>query len=91
MSKKKVPEFAIDRSADGKTVWVTGSDGSNIGRFSKTFGMDVHTTVTEQMAGSGQCLHCTHGRPGPAEWELFREKILTHYGIEVPADFITWP
>ncbi len=44
--------YSIDVSALGDTVWVTGDDGSCVGRFSMRFGIDVHRTVTEQMAGA---------------------------------------
>lgn len=82
------PDYAIDVSADGGTVWVCGKDGSNLGRFSKKFGLDVHRPVTEQMAGKAQCLHCTHEPAGPVQWEEFRSQVRTHFGIEVPADTI---
>jgi len=61
----------IQVSADGKTVWLHAMDGSTVGRFSKTFGMDIHTTITQQLAGAGQCLHCTHAPPGKEEWLQF--------------------
>lgn len=73
----------IDVSADRSTVWVHALDGSTVGRFSKIFGMDVHRTVTEQMAGVPQCLHCTHEPPKQSDWLKFCELMLQHYGIEV--------
>lgn len=81
---------AIDVSANGDTVWVTAHDGSCVGRFSKRFGIDVHRTVTEQLAGADQCLHCTHERAGEKEWAIFRAAIAEHYGIEVPASAISF-
>lgn len=78
----------IDVSADRATVWVHALDGSTVGRFSKVFGMDVHRTVTEQMAGASQCLHCTHIRPSKADWLKFCELMLQHHGIEVDACLI---
>lgn len=80
--------YSIDVSARGDTVWVTGHDGSCVGRFSKRFGIDVHRTVTEQMAGAAQCLHCTHEAAGATDWDVFREAVLLHHGIEVPMDTI---
>lgn len=80
--------YSIDVSALGDTVWVTGDDGSCVGRFTKRFGIDVHRTVTEQMAGADQCLHCTHEAAAATEWQEFRVAIRRHYGIEVPADVI---
>lgn len=76
-------EDQIQVSADRRTVWVHAVDGSTVGRFSKVFGMDVHTTVTQQLQGVGQCLRCTHGTPGQAEWDEFCELMLVHYGIAV--------
>lgn len=83
-------DFDIEVSANGSTVWVTGSDGSCIGRFSKSFGIDCHTTVTEQLAGAGQCLHCTHEPAGPKDWQLFRDLMRIHYGIPVPEDLVRY-
>lgn len=74
----------------GNTVWVYSMDGSTIGRFSKKFGMDVHTTATEQMSGAGECIRCTHEPAGPAQWQEFRELIFKHYGVSVTADIITF-
>lgn len=82
--------YAIDVSSAGDTVWVTASDGSCVGRFSKRFGIDVHRTVTEQLAGAQQCLYCTHERAGEVEWQAFREAMLRHYRIDVPAETITF-
>lgn len=78
----------IDVSADRSTVWVHALDGSTVGRFSKVFGMDVHRTITEQMAGASQCLHCTHARPSKDEWLKFCELMSQHHGIEVDATLI---
>lgn len=80
--------YSIDVSTAGDTVWVTGHDGSCVGRFSKRFGVDVHRTVTEQLAGADQCLHCTHEAAGAEEWRAFREAVLMHHGIDVPVDTI---
>lgn len=80
--------YRVDVSPAGDTVWVTGHDGSCVGRFSKRFGIDVHRTVTEQLAGAGQCLHCTHQAAGAEEWLIFREAVQLHHGIDVPVDTI---
>lgn len=82
--------YGIDVSAAGDTVWVTGHDGSCVGRFSKRFGIDVHRTVTEQLAGADQCLHCTHTAAGVDEWHVFREAVQMHHGIYVPVDTISF-
>ncbi|MCQ8279836.1 hypothetical protein NFI95_15435 [Acetobacteraceae bacterium KSS8] len=71
--------------SDGKTVWVHASDGSCVGRFSR-FGIDLHTTITEQMNGASECLDCTHEKPGLVEWRRFQRGTLDHYGIMVADD-----
>lgn len=78
----------VEVSPDGKTVWVHAMDGTTVGRFSKTFGMDVHTTITEQMAGANQCLHCTHVSPRRSDWLTFCALMHQHYGIEVDSALI---
>lgn len=82
--------YDIQLSGSGDTVWVTAADGSCIGRFSKRFGIDVHTAVTDQMAGKSQCLFCTHTPSVQADWDIFREQVLQHHSIEVPAQLIKW-
>jgi len=74
----------------GRTAWVSAGDGSTIGRFSKAFGIDVHTTATEQIEGKGHCLFCTHEPAGSAEWDIFRAEILKRYGIDLPKDAMTF-
>lgn len=73
----------VQVSQDGRTVWVHADDGSTVGRFSLVFGMDVHTSVTEQLAGAGQCLRCTHEPPGQADWDEFCDLMLSQYGIAI--------
>ena len=72
----------------GKTVWVHGVDGSTVGRFSTVFGMDIHRTVTEQLAGAGQCLRCTHEKPSHKEWLEFCALMQLHYGVTVDSQLI---
>lgn len=76
-------EDSVQVSADRRTVRVHADDGSTVGHFSKVFGMDVHTTITEQLAGSGQCLRCTHEAPGVAELNEFCDLMQSHFGIAV--------
>ena len=78
----------VQVSADGGTVWVHGEDGSTVGRFAKRFGMDVHTTVTEQLGGACQCLHCTHAPATVQDWQLFCELMHRHYGIDLDAGLV---
>jgi hypothetical protein len=80
----------VQISADRKTVWVHADDGSTVGRFSKVFGMDVHTTITAQRQGAAECLKCTHARPGLAEWLEFCDLIQAHYGITVDRGLMTF-
>lgn len=82
--------FEVQTSGDGRTVWVNAADGSCIGRFSKRFGLDVHNTASAQFAGADQCLFCTHEPPGQEGWTLFREKMKSLHGVEVPDDAIEW-
>lgn len=79
----------IQVSGDRSTVWVHGPDGSTVGRFSTRFGMDVHTTVAQQMQGASQCLHCTHFAPKHADWLRFCSLMWDHYGIVVPPDILS--
>lgn len=44
---------------DAKTVWVNNSSGDCIARFG-SLGIDIHTSVEEQLKGASQCLFCTH-------------------------------
>lgn len=69
-------------------MWVHGSDGSTVGRFSVVFGMDVHRTVSDQLAGKGQCLMCTHEAPTEYDWWRFRFAMRTIYKTRVPRDAI---
>ncbi len=82
--------FSIEVSSNGDTLWVTGDDGSCLGRFSKRWGMDVHRSVAEQMAGAAQCLHCTHAPADEATWKQFCELVRQHFEIHVPIDAITF-
>lgn len=86
----EVDGYGIEVSATGSTLWVHAPDGSCVGRFDKRFGIDLHTTVSEQIAGKGQCLYCTHEAPTPKDWESFRAGMLKHYRVVVPADAITF-
>lgn len=70
-----------------RKVWVNSDvDGSSIGRFCARTGMDVHRTGTEQMAGLGECLHCTHGPATRDDWLTFIAKMHEHYGVVIKHD-----
>jgi hypothetical protein len=86
-----VPEHLaceVQVSDCGRTLWVHASDGSTVGRFSTTFGMDVHNSATQQLAGAPECLRCTHTRPSRADWQAFKDLMQMHYGVEIAADAI---
>lgn len=71
---------------DGRTVWVNGSDGMCLGRFSR-FGIDIHRTFAEQAAGLGECLECTHKVATNADWERFQVGMMAHHKVIVGAQF----
>lgn len=77
--------YEIQLSEGRDAIWVHASDGSTVGRFGR-FGIDLHNTLTDQMAGMSECKLCTHGQPTPADWILFRQKCYEFYGVEVPND-----
>ena len=90
MNCSEIPE-QVQVSADGNTVWVHVMDGSTVGRFSRRFGLDVHATVTQQLAGASQCLHCTHSPPSHGDWRLFCSLMLQHHGIAVDEGLMRFP
>lgn len=75
--------YGIQISLSRDTVWVHASDGSTVGRFGR-MGIDIHTSVTEQMNGASQCDLCTHGRVTAQDWETFRMEALTRWGVAIP-------
>lgn len=68
--------------SDGTTVWINAATGECIGRFSK-WGVDLHHTAAEQMAGSPQCRHCTHTKPGGEDWVWFVRAMSELYQIDI--------
>ncbi|WP_445766802.1 hypothetical protein [Rheinheimera sp.] len=78
-------EYAVEWSITNDAVWIHASDGSTVGRFGR-MGIDLHNTVTEQMAGKPQCRLCTHGKATQEDWALFREKALEWWGVNVPSN-----
>lgn len=82
--------YEVQVSSNGEVMWLHSSAGDTVGRFSKKFGIDLHTTSTAQAEGAAQCLHCTH-RPGTQEdWETFRAGILQHYQFDIPQNTLTF-
>ena len=83
--------YEIDVSACGNKLWINSTqDGSCIARFSKSFGIDIHRSGTEQLAGKGECLFCTHEPAGEDAWNKFREQVKKHYGITVRKSLIRY-
>lgn len=76
-------EFEVEWSVNNDTVWIHSSDGSTVGRFGR-MGIDLHNTVTDQLAGMPECRLCTHRKPTIADWNLFREKALEWWNVDVP-------
>lgn len=70
---------------DGRVVWVNHVSGVCVGRFG-TGGIDIHKDLEGQLAGGSPCLHCTHERPGAAEWDVFVKTFHEIYGVYVPPE-----
>lgn len=83
-------DFEVLTCGSGDRLWVNGPDGSSLGRFSRRFGIDVHTPAAVQLAGGKECLCCTHAPAGAAEWALFRQAMHEHHGIELDEGLMTF-
>lgn len=81
-------EYELQTTPLRDRVWIHASDGSTVGRFGRG-GVDLHNTITDQMAGLPECRLCTHGRPTAEDWKLFREKVLEWWGLDVPESAIS--
>lgn len=76
--------------SDGRTVWVNAETGECLGRFGP-YGVDIHRTVKDQVAGGSQCLDCTHTYPSLSEWEHFVATMKSVYGVTIgPEHLPTW-
>lgn len=80
--------YAVQVADDRRTLWIHCTDGSTVARFS-LFGIDLHNTITDQLAGAPQCRLCTHGTPTPEQWQLFREKALEWFGLQLDPELIS--
>ncbi len=80
----------IEVSGNGVTVWIHAPDTARPWGDSQKFGMDIHTSLTEQLEGAAECLHCTHTKPKEEDWVLFCNLIHKHYGITVSKDLVTF-
>lgn len=82
-TKEKQNQYAVQYGEATGTVCVHASTGETVGRFSRRFGMDIHTSVEQQMAGKSQCLHCTHGKPTDEDLETFVSKAKELWGVKI--------
>lgn len=71
-------------------LWVNADDGSCVARFSKRFGSDLHRTGSEIMAGSSECLHCTHGVASVEVWNDFRARLQAAYRVSLPENTLSY-
>ena len=79
-------EYELQLSDARNALWVHScQDGSTVARFGR-MGIDLHNTVTEQLAGMPECRYCTHGKPTVADWAMFRQRVAEWFGVDVPAD-----
>jgi len=72
----------------GRRLWINSEDGSAVARFNTQTGVDVHNTVTDQLAGEPECLWCTHGKPDHKTWQKFIQKVKELFGLTLPSDAI---
>ncbi|MHD0644441.1 hypothetical protein ACYPKM_02240 [Pseudomonas aeruginosa] len=80
----------VQEGSDAHTMWVHASDGSTVGRFSRRFGIDLHNTVSAQLNGASQCLHCTHTPGTKEDWKTFRDKMLETFNFYVDPKIISF-
>ena len=76
-------QYEIQYSPDKRRIWVHSSTGETVGRYDVRFGMDIHTTMEEQMNGASQCLHCTHGKSNPNEFDEFCDMAKELWGVTI--------
>lgn len=79
-------ELEVAESKD--RLWIHCSDGSTVARFGK-FGIDLHNDITSQLNGAPECRLCTHGLVTEEDWELFKQKALEFWNVNVPHDSIS--
>ncbi|MFT6347040.1 MAG: hypothetical protein ACJAYB_000021 [Psychromonas sp.] len=77
-------KYEIQTSANRDTVWIHCDDGSTVGRFSK-YGIDLHNSISDQMAGAPECRFCTHGAVNEKDWAMFIKKAFEFWGVVVDA------
>jgi hypothetical protein len=75
--------YELQYSATKDTLWVHCSSGETVARYDTRFGMDIHTTIQEQINGKDQCLMCTHGKSNKEELDQFCDKVKELWGVEI--------
>jgi hypothetical protein len=80
--------FEICYDEFGKRIWINADDGSAVARFNTETGVDIHNTVTDQLAGYSECLWCTHGKPDYVTWRKFILEVEKHFGLKLSIDAI---
>ena len=78
-------EYTLQMTPTKDAVWVHAADGGTVGRFGK-MGIDIHTSIAEQLETGKTCLLCTHEPVTPADWALFRAKAVELWNIVIPED-----
>lgn len=80
--------YSVQVDPRKERVWIHASDGCTVGRFSAKFGVDIHTSTSEQSSGKSQCLYCTHTRPNKADWDTFKSEALRLWGVKLEDNII---
>lgn len=75
--------YEVEWSVQKDRVWIHASDGSTVGRFSRT-GIDLHHSITEQLQGKQECRYCTHRFATKSDWETFKKKAKEFWNVDIP-------
>ena len=74
--------YEVQIAKNCKAIWVHCSDGSTVGRFG-TMGIDIHTSLIEQLNGAPQCRLCIHGESTLKDLRLFIEKAKEYWHVTI--------
>lgn len=75
--------YEVQYSENREKLWVHCSNGETVGRFDRRFGIDIHTTMEEQIKGADQCLFCTHEPATEEVFDQFCEKVKELWDVEI--------
>ncbi len=75
--------YEIQYCPTKRRLWIHSSTGDTVARFSSSFGIDMHRTTKEQLAGMSQCLHCTHDAPTLNDFIFFCDKAFELWKVEI--------